>query len=154
MKKTIRQAAAKEKMSRKATGGGRGPDEWQPKSEAFAELRDVISLSVDGLHSMHDDDDSDENAEQEAEVKEADVSDYPNPVISDDAYDEVEYLDESKQDAVDKSPVSEKATSSGRNMHCTAKSKEKWENYSPALLKKRSAAFLRPLQSGYGLPPK
>ena len=48
---------------------------------------------------------------------------------------------------ISKSPVLEEATDSCRNTDCNTKSVEKWENYSPALLKRPISSVLKTTSS-------
>lgn len=53
----LRKQFSQEKASRKATGGGKGMQEWRPKSEAMNDLANLISLSICGTSPTFDDDD-------------------------------------------------------------------------------------------------
>lgn len=57
IKTTLRKQFAAEKASRKATGGGKEIPEWRPRSEAMAELANLISISIHGTPATFDDDD-------------------------------------------------------------------------------------------------
>lgn len=140
-------------MSRKATGGGRGPDEWCPKSEAMAELRDVIALSVDGLPSLCDDDDDGRGEALNVDADKHIENILVPEVNTSDAF-VVEYLEDEhisgEQEAVShESPEKSLVIPSGDDQGAIPgpsqilNGREKWENYSPAMLRKPTSEALK-----------
>lgn len=166
IKKNIRQAVSKETLSRRATGGGRGPEEWRPKSEVMAELREVIALSVDGLQSLCDDDV--ENSVVAASKDSATLFESENvsriephvevEASSSDNYD-VEYLEleddlSSNNEAAGETeiesqglthdnPKAQELPSPSGSATSVPKSVDTWDKYSPAMLKRPKSNVLQ-----------
>ncbi|XP_055638141.1 uncharacterized protein LOC129776490 [Toxorhynchites rutilus septentrionalis] len=168
IKKNIRQAVSKETLSRRATGGGRGPEEWRPKSEAMAELREVIALSVDGLQSLCDDDDDEETVaaapKESTTLIEPEIDSQIEPhaeveAATSDGY-EVEYLDDDSRSAINNEVACDKVIESdhiegstgddrdqlaspSKSTSSVPKSGDTWDKYSPAMLKRPKSNLLQ-----------